>query len=192
MRHLPSCDYPTRPWKNGGGQTREIIVFPEGAGFDDLDWRASMAQIDQPGPFSAFNGLDRSLTLIAGDSLSLYDEDRCYTLTPYAPSIDFPGETAFDAHIPDGPVLDFNVMSRRGRFMHTLRRCKLQGQHQLRWQGDVLLLFLASTKPVTCHGSHTVTLQQHDAVLMTRQDVEVIEVTGNTFDLILIEISDLR
>ena len=41
MRILRAPDYRRMPWKNGGGETTEIAVFPAGAGLDDFDWRVS-------------------------------------------------------------------------------------------------------------------------------------------------------
>jgi len=43
-----------RAWKNGGGTTREILRVP--AEPTAFDWRLSLATIDSPGPFSAFEG----------------------------------------------------------------------------------------------------------------------------------------
>ena len=55
------------PWRNGGGVTREILASG-GSGSDGFDWRISIADVSEPGPFSAFPGFDRVITL--DDSLS--------------------------------------------------------------------------------------------------------------------------
>ena len=47
LRILRNTDYPSRPWKNGGGTTRDIIASPPCASFDDFDWRLSLAQVDR-------------------------------------------------------------------------------------------------------------------------------------------------
>jgi hypothetical protein len=37
------------PWKNGGGSTREIACWPQGAGMDSFGWRVSVAvMVDEP------------------------------------------------------------------------------------------------------------------------------------------------
>ena len=59
------------PWKNGGGTTREIAAWPQGAGIDGFDWRVSIATIDQAGPFSAFAGVDRVIMLLDGSGVRL-------------------------------------------------------------------------------------------------------------------------
>jgi environmental stress-induced protein Ves len=56
------------------GTTREIAVFPPGAGMDDFIWRLSMATVEQAGPFSAFPGIERVLAVLNG-RLSLVGED---------------------------------------------------------------------------------------------------------------------
>jgi len=50
----------TLPWKNGGGVTREVAKSHSRAPF----WRLSIANVDQEGLFSSFEGLDRILTVI--------------------------------------------------------------------------------------------------------------------------------
>ena len=80
------------PWKNGGGSTTEIAVAPPGAGFDDFDWRVSLATITQDGPFSVFPGIDRTLALVDGDGVLLDFGDERVVLSPSEPLIEFAGE----------------------------------------------------------------------------------------------------
>jgi environmental stress-induced protein Ves len=63
------------PWKNGGGVTREIVCQPPGAGMDSFDWRVSIAHIASDGPFSAFPGIDRVITLLKGGGVHLSSAD---------------------------------------------------------------------------------------------------------------------
>src|SRR5580704_9253002 len=71
MRLLPAGQHRRMPWKNGGGETTEIAVAPEGAGLDALDWRVSMARVATDGPFSAFPSIDRTLSVLAGVGIAL-------------------------------------------------------------------------------------------------------------------------
>ena len=48
MRTLREADYRRMPWKNGGGETIEMMVSPAGASFDTFDWRVSMAYVGEP------------------------------------------------------------------------------------------------------------------------------------------------
>ncbi len=64
---------PVTPWKNGGGETREIICVP--APDAPFLWRASIATLQADGPFSPFPGVDRVITLLAGQPLRLCGEN---------------------------------------------------------------------------------------------------------------------
>ena len=60
---LRNSDHRRMPWKNGGGETVEVIVHPEGASLSDFGWRVSMATVASDGPFSVFPGIDRTLAV---------------------------------------------------------------------------------------------------------------------------------
>ncbi len=112
---------PATPWKNGGGSTREIACWPQGAGFDDFLWRVSIARIAASGPFSRFAGVDRVITLLEGDGVRLQGHGVNHRLDqPLAPFA-FSGDNAIDCTLLGGPSSDFNVMTRRGRLRATLQ-----------------------------------------------------------------------
>lgn len=111
------ADIAATPWKNGGGLTREIAVWPPGAGMDDFDWRVSVADIAADGPFSAFPGIDRQIVLLSGAGVRLCADDGSFdhALTDAGEPFAFCGETGVQATLVDGATRDFNVMTRRGR-----------------------------------------------------------------------------
>lgn len=115
VRVLRAADRRAVPWKNGGGVTREIAASPEGASMDAFVWRISLADVGVDGPFSAFPHADRTLTVVegAGMELTVGGERRVVDerFWPY----DFPGDVETDGRLIDGPVVNFNVMHRRGR-----------------------------------------------------------------------------
>ncbi len=96
-------------WRNGGGETREIVSYPPGDA--QFAWRASIATISADGPFSPFPGIDRVITLLHGDSVLLRGDHGEHVLQPHQPWA-FPGEWAIDARIR-GSCEDFNIMTRR-------------------------------------------------------------------------------
>ena len=103
------------PWKNGGGVTREIVCTPPGAGMDSFDWRVSIAHIAADGPFSAFTGVDRVITLLEGAGVRLTSDDGAFDhalSTPLAPFA-FAGEAPVMGTLLGGDCHDFNVMTRR-------------------------------------------------------------------------------
>lgn len=134
---------PTR-WKNGGGTTREIAVWPPSAGMDDFDWRISVADIAADGPFSAFPGIDRQIVLLDGAGVRLRARDASFDhrLDTVGAPFAFAGDVAVDAMLLDGPTRDFNVMTRRGRCNARIER--VSGAWRVPPQpGTVVLLSIA-------------------------------------------------
>ncbi|GHB57120.1 hypothetical protein GCM10010347_29090 [Streptomyces cirratus] len=113
VRVLRAAGRQAAPWKNGGGVTREVAVRPEGAGMEDFLWRASLADVTADGPFSAFPGVDRTLTLAegAGMDLTIGGVHRLVD-ERFAPQR-FPGDQPTRCRLLGGPVVNFNVMYRR-------------------------------------------------------------------------------
>lgn len=126
MQVLRAVDRVATPWKNGGGVTREVAVWPPGAGFDDFHWRVSMAEVRADGPFSMFPGVDRVLAILQG-KLELGVEDRAILeLTEDSPPVAFPGDVPTVARVLGAVVTDLNVMTRRGSASATLKRVSVQ------------------------------------------------------------------
>ncbi len=103
---------PVTPWKNGGGETREIVCVPSPDA--PFLWRASIATLQADGPFSPFPGVDRTIVLLAGQPLRLRGEEIDHPLALWQPWA-FPGEWALSSVGIVAPGLDFNVMTQRGR-----------------------------------------------------------------------------
>ena len=120
MKLVRRADLVPQPWKNGGGVTREIAAHPPGSGLEDFDWRLSMAEIASDGPFSAFPGIDRTLTVIEGAGLSLDFGAGAVDLPAFRP-LGFPGEAPVTARLRGGPITDLNVMTRRAALSHAVR-----------------------------------------------------------------------
>ncbi|WP_052610321.1 HutD/Ves family protein [Bacteriovorax sp. BSW11_IV] len=103
---IHSKDFISMPWKNGGGTTREIFRYPETG---EWNFRISIAQVNQSGPFSIFNGFMRHLLLLTGKGMVLHSETGDYIMdTPLVPYT-FSGEISIDAELISGPNTDFNV-----------------------------------------------------------------------------------
>ncbi|NYE95650.1 hypothetical protein FHU41_001900 [Psychromicrobium silvestre] len=100
-----------QPWLGGGGVTR---VLAESGG-TDFDWRISIAEVSQPGPFSALPGIDRVITLIEGEFLLLDVNGVEHGLEKFRP-FRFSGDSETRAELPTGPGMDLNVMTRRDKF----------------------------------------------------------------------------
>ncbi len=122
IRLLKAADRAAVPWKNGGGITRDVIVSPAGATMDNFDWRVSIAEIASDGPFSRFPGIDRKLAVLKGKVALTVEGAASTVLDPSAAALDFHGESAVASHLVDGPSMDLNVMTRRGRFTSKLNK----------------------------------------------------------------------
>lgn len=142
MRILHTADYRVMQWKNGGGTTTEIAVSPDGAGLGDFDWRISMARVEQDGPFSSFPGIDRTLSIIDGEGIILSVSDRIpFGLTKASEPLAFPADAPTRAALIAGPIIDLNVMTRRGRASHYLERLTVSGDAEIAVKADVMLVF---------------------------------------------------
>jgi environmental stress-induced protein Ves len=123
MRTLRAADYRVMPWKNGGGTTTEIAVSPDDAGLDDFDWRVSMAHVGGSGPFSSFAGIDRTLSVLEGEGIVLDMAGQpAARLTKASAPFSFPADLPTSAALVAGPITDLNVMTRRGRMLHSVER----------------------------------------------------------------------
>ena len=106
---LPARAYRAMPWRNGLGTTTEIAVEPGADG--RFHWRLSIADVAQSGPFSSFDGYDRTIAVVAGAGMRLAVDGRPTVLIDQgsAPH-DFPGDAATDCRLIDGPIRDFNLI----------------------------------------------------------------------------------
>ncbi|QKC97421.1 HutD/Ves family protein [Mesorhizobium sp. NZP2298] len=142
MRILRAADYRVMPWKNGGGTTTEIAVSPDGAGLDDFVWRVSMARVEGSGPFSSFAGIDRTLTVLEGEGIVLDIAGQpAAQLTPASAPFFFPADLPTSAALIAGPITDLNVMTRRGRTLHSVERLAISRPVEIATEaGSTLIL----------------------------------------------------
>lgn len=177
MRILRAADHRVMPWKNGGGSTTEIVVHPEGAGLDAFEWRLSMATVASDGPFSVFAGIDRTLAVLEGEGIVLSIEGRPdTTLTRASLPLFFPADAPTSACLVSGPILDFNVMTRRGRFAHRVERLTASHTIPAPQAGSLAILLCAAGSATASSGATRETLGRHDAAILdTSSEVAVAE-----------------
>lgn len=107
------------PWPNGAGRKADIAAGPPG---DDgkPEWLVAFAWLDRDAPFSDYTGHDRTITLVSGVGFALDFADAAPPLTvdaPFRPT-PFDGGVPATCHLPAGPCLVLNAMSRRGLWRH--------------------------------------------------------------------------
>ena len=159
------------PWRNGGGFTREIAVSNGADSPFGILWRVSAATVAAAGPFSRFEGIDRTIVVIEGNGLVLVTGAERVTLTTNSAPYAFDGESEIEAHNVDGPTIDLNIMTRRGRFVHTIRRIRSDAPATITGQQDVTILFFCGEAEISAAGTNT-SAQKGDALLdIARGDV---------------------
>lgn len=178
MRLLRASGYKRMPWKNGGGETVEIAVFPPAASVDDFDWRISMATVASDGPFSVFSGIDRTLSILKGDGILLDVEGSETTLTPESLPFPFPADAKSAARLTGSAVTDLNVMTRRGRFAHKVERLAMDGAVSAVTSGDPCFLFNAAGSLTVTAESRTLNLSALDCAVFTDMSACPVEIAG--------------
>ncbi|MFG2792551.1 HutD family protein [Streptomyces sp. NPDC048419] len=172
---LRADDRPAVPWKNGGGLTREVASAPSQAGMSDFVWRASLADVAEPGPFSRFEGVDRIITLVDGPGMVLTVDGTSHTVSePYVP-FPFPGEATTDCRLLGGRLVDFNVMVRRGRATAQVEIVRDRVLVSTPAETTLLAVVLDGSAVFEAPG---LALDRFDGALITDARDEALEVTG--------------
>ena len=97
-------------WPNGTGLTREIFRQPPDQA--DFEWRLSVADVSQSGPFSTLVGIDRTIVFCQGPRMTLSVDGRSADLELRKP-FHFSGDSTTTCQVPEGPTRDVNVMTNR-------------------------------------------------------------------------------
>lgn len=166
MKILRNNDHRRMPWKNGGGETTEIAVFPPDADLSEFGWRVSMATVASDGPFSVFSGIDRTLSILEGEGMELDIAGRQpVVLTRASEPLAFPADAATSACLVAGTITDLNIMTRRGQWTHKVERRTFEGQHDLYADGGVTLLLVLGHLRID-HGDHAEELDALDCAIL--------------------------
>lgn len=147
--------------------TCEIMRFPEDSSLESFDWRMSVATVQQGGAFSVFPGVDRSLAILEGKGLTLDVGGVVQELTPRDAILRFTGETAVSSTLIGGGIVDFNVMTRRALYTHTVEHLTVVQQTALPLNGDVILIYVVNGSCSLPDGNK---LHAGDAVMFTTEE----------------------
>ena len=110
------ADVAATPWRNAGGVTRELAVWPAQV---EWAWRMSVAEVGASGPFSRFDGITRWFAVLQGAGVELTvrtptdgaEADAInHRLTANDAPLCFDGGASTDCQLINGPTQDFNLM----------------------------------------------------------------------------------
>jgi uncharacterized protein len=116
-------------WRNGAGQTRELLRWPEGASSWRL--RISLASVTRSAPFSLYPGVQRWFSVIEGNGVALRVAGKQYRLNAASSPLQFSGDAPVQCDLLDGATSDLNLMvcGGVGRMQHAVAgdtwRCDL-------------------------------------------------------------------
>ncbi|GAA2686146.1 HutD family protein [Streptomyces lunalinharesii] len=163
------------PWKNGGGVTTEVAARPEGAGTGDFLWRVSIADVARSGPFSVFEGVERTITVVDGPGMALTVDGTLHVMAaPYEPFA-FSGDSDTQCELLGGPIVDFNVMVRRADATARVRIVRDRVEVRPEAGTSVLAVVLEGSAAL---GGEPVRLDRLDAALLSEGDAETLDVDG--------------
>jgi len=98
------------PWANGRGTSYEIASDRNEAG--EWTWRLAMAPVNEDGPFSRIECVNRSLAVVDGAGMLLSVDRKKLQCLPMQ-VVRFRGDAITEATLTDGPIMDINLMVRR-------------------------------------------------------------------------------
>ena len=188
MRVLRSAGYRQMPWRNGGGTTTEIAVFPQSTTAVEFDWRVSMASITADGWFSEFAQVERVLGILEGTGIYLsISGAENVEITPDVAPYGFPADAPTYARLIDGPVIDLNIMIRRERF--TCNVARLKSAIPLTWNLTAhTTLFLSYSASLHIHdGMDSVRLEPKDSAVFEGRHKAVRVVPNDLAEIYMIE-----
>ena len=113
MQVIRRSDYAQMRWKNGAGSSLEIAASRVPAG--GFIWRLSMAHIEQPGPFSSYDGYERVTALVEGAGFALHAAGAAeLQFNAVGDCHAYAGSVPYACELRDGPCRDLNLIARSG------------------------------------------------------------------------------
>jgi environmental stress-induced protein Ves len=154
------------PWKNGGGITRDVASCAHA-------WRVSIADIDRDGPFSRFDGIDRLLMVLDGAGMTL---GGAGVLGAFDVA-HFTGEAPVTAHLANGTVRVFNLMTYRGAARASVDIVRAPGRRT--FAADTALLLCAQGSSEVRAGPACIALTPLDTLRIDRANPVEIAIEGD-------------
>ena len=158
------------PWANGGGTSYEIASDRNELG--EWTWRLAMAPVNEDGPFSRIECVNRSLAVVDGAGMLLSVDRKKLQCLPMQ-VVRFRGDAITDATLTDGPILDINLMVRRKEADGEIEIVSDAGV----LEGASIVVAVGGSAQVQC-GDSTIDLEPHDSILDC--DAETVSLISGT------------
>jgi environmental stress-induced protein Ves len=158
------------PWANGRGTSYEIASDRSAAG--EWTWRLAMAPVNEDGPFSRIECVNRFLAVVEGAGMLLSVDRKKVQCKPMQ-VVRFRGDAITEAVLTDGPITDINLM---------IRRKEAEGEMAVVSDSGLLneasiIVALGGSAQVKC-GDSTIELERHDSILEC--DAETVSLVSGT------------
>jgi environmental stress-induced protein Ves len=158
------------PWANGRGTSYEIASDRNEAG--EWAWRLAMAPVNEDGPFSRIECVNRSLAVVEGAGMLLSVDRKKLPCLPMQ-VVQFRGDAITEATLTDGPIMDINLM---------VRRKEAEGEMAIITNAGLLngasIVVAVGGSAQVKSGDSTIDLERHDSILEC--DAETISLISGT------------
>lgn len=158
------------PWANGRGTSYEIASDRSEAG--EWTWRLAMAPVNEDGPFSRVECVNRSLAVVEGAGMLLSVDRKKLQCLPMQ-VVRFRGDAVTEAALTDGPIMDINLMVRRKEAEGEMAMVSDAGL----LNGVSIVVAVGGSAQVKS-GDSIIELERHDSVLEC--DADTISLVSGT------------
>ena len=145
------------PWANGRGTSFEIASDRNEAG--EWSWRLAMAPVNEDGPFSRIECVNRFLAVVQGNGMLLTVDRKKLQCLPMQ-VVRFRGDAITEAALTDGPIMDINLMIRRKEADGDMTLVSESGSLNV----ASIIVAIGGSAQVEC-GDSTIELEPHDSML---------------------------
>ena len=152
----------TAPWPNGRGTSYEIAS--QTPGVSGWTWRVAIAPVVEDCDFSHFENVHRQLLIISGGEMILNVGGEIVVCKPGEVAV-FAGDIATTAKLVDGPIVDLNLMTVRGKASGIMTHITRPGL----LANAEMLVAVSETAEITVD-DQPVTLHHQDAFLDARNN----------------------
>ena len=184
---ITPAHWQTQRWQNGGGITHQLCRHDDEQG---MLWRVSIAEVASDGPFSRFDNIDRIIMLLTGAGFSLHGVGaKPQVLDAPLMPIAFAGETAIHCTLLNGPVRDFNLMTRRGAVQAQLQVLTIGTMVQTLALSTQTLIYIVSGNVNVVLGTECITLDAQHTLSLSNEAGTVQLSSSDNAQVIIIGIS---